>query len=460
VSLYSKFVKHVTYPLINRREGIKGVYAHLKELEKSQYYSLDSLEALQLERLKNLLVHARENAPFYRKRFKDAGFNPASLKYLDDLKKIPVLTKDDILANLDQLVAKNFREKEIHESHTGGTTGVKVHFYRDNGCLALKEAVNIRCERWTGWEIGEAIGIVWPAMQDYLGKITSKTALKNSIWKREYVLPAAVLTEEDMRKYYVLLRGKKPSLIKAFPYSLFLFAKYMLENELVDIRPNGIVTTGEPLYKQQREIIERVFNTKIFDSYGSRETSTIAQECEIHGGYHINAEAHVVEFLSSEGMPIEPGKRGEIITTDLFNFGMPFIRYAVGDTGVKSPKKCSCGRNLPLMEKVHGRVFDEIVSPTGRKVSPITFFISLGGEGPDIGQIQIIQESLSHITVRVTKEPKPDPEIYNYYPRMIKRIMGESVTTMIELVDEIPREASGKFRCVKSLIEHKKNSQP
>jgi phenylacetate-CoA ligase len=458
MKLYSKFVKYVSYPLIRRREGIREIYSNLRKFEETQYWPLDRLVRLQWRRLQRLLIHANENTHFYRSTFKSAGFDPNSIEAPDELLQVPILTKSAICENLQGMLAHNYAQTELHSSETGGTTGVKIKFYRDNYCLSPKEAATIRHERWTGWDVGERVGLVWPARQDYVGAHTWKAKARNSLSDRYITLPAAVLTDDDIQKYCLKLKRLHPTKIRCFPYSLYLVARFILENNIQHIQPKGIITTGEPLYDHQRNCIEAAFTSKVFDSYGSRETGLIAQECEYHKAMHVNMESVYLEFIGDDGTPVKPGKTGRIIVTDLLNYGMPLIRYDLGDFGVSMTGKCPCGRALPLMKGIQGRVADRIIVPSGRDVSSITLVLYLVDNGPRVGQVQILQDAIDHLTIRMTNNPEPDNKTFNYYRSTIENLLGHEMRITFDIVQAIPRESSGKYRFVKSLL-HSQHSQ-
>lgn len=140
-------IKSVTFPLIARREGLGGIMGNLRSLEESQFWPCHRIAELQRDRLKRLLVHAYENTDFYQKRFDEAGFNPYTFRYPDQLIKIPVLTKEQIRDNMPGLIARNYGPDDIHYAETGGTSEVKMRFYRDNKCLSMKEAAAHRPNR-------------------------------------------------------------------------------------------------------------------------------------------------------------------------------------------------------------------------------------------------------------------------------------------------------------------------
>lgn len=403
-----KFTKHISCPLIFRRDGLKGFFDILNELEKTQYWTADQLAEYQRRRLKNVLLHAYQNTQFYRKRFDEAGFNPNNFTNPDELKEIPFLTKQDIRDNLKDLLAQNYNKTELHSSETGGTTGVKVVFYRDNGCLSGKEAALYRFEKWTGWDFGERMGFVWTAQQDYVGHWTLKGKIKNALSLRQVVFPAAIMDEESIGNYVQELMVKKPTMIKAFVSPIYEVAKYIRDNKIEDINLKGVTTTGEPLYKHQRKMISEAFHCAVFDSYRTREVGPVAQECEIHDGMHINAESLYVESVALGDPGNGEGDLREIVITDLLNYGMPLIRYRIGDFGVMSNELCPCNRGLPLLKKMEGRVLNTLYTTDKKRVTAGSLVLYLVDEAPGlVGQVQIVQDEIDHLTVRITNDPPP-----------------------------------------------------
>ena len=120
------------------------------------------------------------------------------------------------------------------------------------------------------------------------------------------------------------------------------------------------------LHDWERRTIEEVFQCPVTNRYGCEEVSLIACECQRHDGLHVNADGIYLEVLRPDGTPCPPGEPGMIVVTDLVNRAMPIIRYQVGDMGVLSDRQCPCGRGLPLLEKIEGRMADYVVTPARR----------------------------------------------------------------------------------------------
>ena len=454
MSIYNRFVKKISFPVLLKRFGYSGLLRELDFLETTQFWSRDKIEALQLERLRALVVHAYHTTKYYKKLFDEIAFNPAKLKSFDDIKVIPVLTKNIIRENLSSLLSTAYSKNQIHFSETGGTTGVKMKFYRNNACLSPKEAARYRFEKWTGWDIGERMGLVWTAQQDYVGHWTIKEKIKNALFERQIALPAAILNKEELQSYIRELFDKKPTMIRAFTSPLYEVARLLLDNNYRVSSVRGIVTTGEPLHSHQRELIERAFACKVFDSYRSREAGPLAQECSEHKGMHINAESLYLEIVEPAEKENFDAGIGEIIITDLLNYGMPFIRYEMGDMGAVSTRKCPCGRGLPLLEQISGRSADMLFTPDGIQITAGSLVLYLVDEAPGlIGQTQIIQDKIDHLLIKITADPAPSEELKAYQQRTVQRLFGPDMKVSFEIVDTIPRSKSGKYQFTKCLLK-------
>jgi len=442
MSAFESFVRRISCPLLFKRDGLNNFFSFLRELEETQFWSRDDLSELQFRRLKDLVVHAYKNTDFYKRRFDEAAFDPERFKDFTDLRKIPTLSKEDIRENLNSLVATNYKRNDLHCAETGGTTGVKMKFFRDNACLSPKEAALYRFEKWTGWDFGERMGIVWTAQQDYVGHWTLKSKIKNALSCRQVVYPAAIMDEHSISQYVNQLLAKRPTMIRAFVSPIYEVAKYILDKRIESIKLKGLITTGELLYNHQRRVISKAFNCQVLDSYRTREVGPVAQECKAHQGMHINAESVYIEIVNSDEQGI-----GQIVVTDLLNYGMPLIRYEIGDIGRLSEEICACGRGLPILEKVAGRIADNLYTPDGKVITAGSLVLYLVDEAPGLlGQVQIIQDIQNHLTVKLTNNPPPSKEILDYQRNTIGRLFGESMKVSFKQVEEIPLERSGKYR--------------
>lgn len=456
MKLVDWFAKRVFYPLNELREGT-NILPMLRSLESTQSISPDHLHEIRLRKLQALLDHAYDNTVFYRRRFQQAGIASKDIRDFDDLRMLPPLTKDDLVRHENELIARNLRPTELHRSATGGSSGTHTPFHRDNKCLNVKLAAEYRFNRWCGCDVGCKVAAVWPAIQDLCPKESWKQKLRHMLVDRHQMLYSGELNEAIMSELARRLYRFRPRLIRAFPYPLAVLAEYIRDATPYRIRPTGVLSTAEPLLSNHRALFEEVFDCPVFNCYGSRECGHTACECEAHDGLHINAECLHVEF-EMDNKPVRPGEPGHMLITDFDNFGMPFIRYEIGDIGVPLAGQCSCGRTLPRMEMNAGRDTDFLYSPHDGSLITGSICHELTADGPDVGQLQIIQDAKDHLTIRVKASclDSGDGVKTEYVKEVIDQVFRGTMRVTFEPVASISREKSGKFRvCINEWLETK-----
>jgi len=448
--LTEKIIKHVVYPI----HGIvtkRPMLGKLRELEDSQWWTSEQLLDLQWRKLQTLLIHAQTNVPYYRRTFADAGIDVRDFRSQDDIRHLPMLTKEMIRENRDALIAEGTQKSELRTFSTSGSTGQNMKFYLDNNCGAAGVASVMRNHRWMGSDIGELEVVIWgsPIELNASRKLSGRLnyALQGVKFISAYELKEDSILEgiEDMRRW-------KPSIVTGYTGALEVFARFMVDRGIKGIRPKGVICSAEMLFPHQREIIEKAFDSKVFNRYGCREFYTIAHECDC-GGFHLNMERVFVESLPAEAAG-QGYEAGELVVTDLDNFGSPMIRYRIGDMGVMedSGQKCTCGRGLLMMKELHGRVFDVIKTSSGR-VLPGVFWTILSKTVPGVDQLQIIQKSLLHIVANLKTNSTFTEGARDQLKTKIIEYCGQDTQVDINLVDRIEPTASGKLRFVISELK-------
>ncbi|MDI6698936.1 MAG: hypothetical protein QME85_08375 [Candidatus Saccharicenans sp.] len=411
----------------------------LEELEDSQWWPPSELEELQNDLLRRIIEHAYWNVPYYRLVFDERGLKPADIKCKEDLCKLPFLTKEIINKNFSDLIARNFPRSHMVLHHTGGTTGRRLEFYLPEGLRWNINYANLyRFYRWASFDVGEKrVTIAGRFFTNHPPYWMINRA------ENQLLLSTHHLTSQTVDKYIEQIVKFSPKVIQGHPSAIAYLASRM-EAFDITISVKAVLTTGEQLYADQREVIERRFQCKVFDGWGQGEAVGMAAECEVHEGYHIASEYGIVEVIQDEKLG---SGVGEIVATSLHNYAMPFIRYKTGDLGALSENNCSCGRGLPLLSKIVGRIDDVITTPEGEAVLPVSFrtrFAKLAF----LEQYQLIQESSNSYKLLVLnnghigfKEQEECLEILHYY-------LGPSADVSIELVAEIPRTPGAKQRLI------------
>jgi phenylacetate-CoA ligase len=421
------------------------IWERYEFLEKTQWLTSDKIRQMQLEKLKKLISYAYNNVPYYRKEFDRAGFKPVHLQALEDLKKIPILTRENLRKYYPSaLMARNRNHKGGFEDATGGTSGGPTRYFVGKRSAAYRTARTLRYQKWYGFYYGQPKALVWGSQRDLLSR---KTLVKKiqSILMNTITMNAWQMDEARMRGFYDKICRVEPKVIEAYAGSLYIFARFLDEQDLEIPGPIHPVISAEKIEESQRDFIEEVFHSPSTNRYGTRELGAIAQECAEHDGLHISSENLLVEEVElGDGV-------SELVITNLENFSMPFVRYAIGDTGELSSQDCICGRGLPRIKEIGGRVTDLIVTPSGSFISGIVFPHRLRHFEP-IEEFQVMQVDRTQVTLKLQlnrplkKEEKADMR------RTIEEVLPDSMTLDIEVVDEIPLAPSGKRLLVHSEI--------
>jgi len=251
-----------------------------------------------------------------------------------------------------------------------------------------------------------------------------------------------------MVEYANRIRQFRPVLLTSYPTPLERFAEFCREENLSFDGLKAIVCSAETLHPAQRQTIEGSFGVPVFNSYGSREFSDIAQECAAHNGLHVCIDRLFLEVLRDDGRPCVPGEVGELVITDLDNYVMPFIRYRTGDLGSLSPLPCPCGRGLPLLESIEGRVFDLIDLPSGGTISGTFWTLLTRHASRDIVKFQVVQERVNEICLDLVVKGGSlrSEEEALLRARIAEKAPGLRV--LIKYATDIPVTAAGKHRFV------------
>ena len=243
------------------------------------------------------------------------------------------------------------------------------------------------------------------------------------------------------------LERYRPDAVVAYVNPLHEVARRLdEESRRAPYAPRSIVVGAEKLHAHQREVIERVFQAPVFETYGSREFMLIGAECERHDGLHLTAEQLLVEVIDEDGKPTKPGDVGHVVVTDLCNLGMPFIRYLTGDCAVAGFDACPCGRGLPLLRSVTGRRLDMLRASGGRLV-PGEFFPHLVKDFRAVRRFQVIQESPSLVRFRLQAEGMAD-EDRSRLERSVREALGSEVAVTFEPTSSIELSPAGKLQVV------------
>ncbi|MCM0083344.1 hypothetical protein L4X63_17295 [Geomonas sp. Red32] len=419
----------------------------LDELEASQYLPPDKLRLIQFATLKRLLIHCDDMVPFYRERFRQCRFDPRQFRELEELRTIPWLTKQEVQKERHRMVASNMAQADLVADASGGSTGEPTSFFKDRRRNELRRADRYRHDMWCGWRPGELYVTLWGGQREFDLQPSLRSRLSDRFLHRTFGFNAFDISEEKVLACLEELRTLRPAMIVAYANVAYLFATVISRHglDLAGLGLKGVISSAETLTPEKKGAIEEAFCCPVLNRYGSREVGLVASECGAREGLHVNAENVLVELLRADGREAEPGEPGELMVTDLWNYGMPFIRYRMGDVGVREDHPCSCGRGLPLLREVTGRVSDFIVDCRGGLVHG-EFFTHLFYGLPGVDQFQLVQETRRLVVLNIRPSAGFQDSLLAPVIGKIRLCLGPQVRVETRLVHGSLVEQSGKFR--------------
>ncbi len=431
---------------IRRQRYNKSFNKFVEELNESQWYPEEKIKEIQWQNLKKMIVHAYNNVPYYRKVFKKTGLLPTDIKETYDLEKIPIIEKRTIRENRDDFIAKNFSKGKLTSLFTGGTTGTALSLYTSSDGLQFNFAcAEARLKHWAGVKSGDKL-------VSFIGRmIVPPKTTRPPFWRyncayNQMLFSSFHMSDDNLGHYLEKFNSFKPTIVQGYPSTVHRFATYILNHGRQAFSPKAILTSSETLLSWQRKDIEKAFGARVYNSYSSAEFTAFISECA-DGNLHISPEYGLVEFKKIDQ------EKYEIISTTLFNFAMPLIRYRIGDIVVPSQnKKCACGRELPLVESIEGRIDSMLITSEGNYISSAAMSLVFQAS-KNIREAQIIQTANDKIVVRVVKEKEFANDDLKYLTEQLRLRVGYRINIDFEFADKIERTKSGKFNFIISGIK-------
>ena len=416
----------------------------LRFLEQAQWWNRERLYAARDQLLRSTIDIAYREVPFYRNLMQNAGIEPADVRTVHDLRKLPVVTK--------QMLSNGYPEQTVrktgwrsYEECTSGSTGTNLRVRTDTETEGWYRASLLLALEWAGWKIGERH--LQTGMTTRRGIMrTLKDALLGC-----YYVSAYELSDVCLDRMLEILERKRVSHVWGYPGSVYFLARRARQTGwTTPLR--SVVTWGDMLYQHYRREIQAVFKTRVFDTYGCAEGMQIAAQCGRGEDYHIHALDVVVECVDENDNSVGCNETGNLVLTRLHPGPMPLIRYRVGDVGrLANDRVCACGRGFDLLETIEGRDTDVITSPAGNRLI-VHFFTGVLEHFPEITSFQVVHESLASVVLRLVPGKGFTDEVSARAVSMLKSKGAFDLDFRVEVVDEITLPSSGKRRFIISQL--------
>lgn len=446
-SLYTALCSGMLFPAHERFKGHDSV-AVRRRLEQQERWPQQHLESWRVARLRDFLMDIGAGVPYYQGLFARLGFDPAEVRSLDDLERLPLMDKAAIRLAGDRLKAMDARQ--LTPFSTGGSTGDPLIFHVGQGRKSHDVGAKWRATRWWGVDIGDRELVVWGS------PIELKAQDRLRQWRdrilRSELLPAFEMSPANLDRFVATLRARRPAMLFGYPSALALVAGHARTKGIAmdDLGIRVAFVTSEPLYAGQRAVISEVFGCPVANGYGGRDAGFLAHECP-QGGMHVQAEDIIVEIVDGAGRRLPPGEAGEIVVTHMATRDFPFLRYRNGDIGVLSGEPCPCGRTLPLLKEIQGRTTDFLLATDGRIVSGHMTEYTVR-QLPGVERYQVVQHSRDRIEVRLVARPPFGAGEEARLVREFKARLGADMTIDTRRVGDIPVASNGKFSSLVNLL--------
>ncbi len=427
--------------LVRRRDTLK----YVAYLEASQWLPHEERSKRELSELRLLLSYAGAHIPYYRELFRRERFDPRAVASRHDLEALPLLTRQIVRERYTDLVDPAHRGKTLKKG-TSGSTGCPLKFEYSMTSEYWRQAVKLRGYGWAGYRPGLKTFYYWAAVSAARPslKIRADRALR-----RETFVDSMRQDAASRRAALALFRKIRPSVVVCYTQSCAQFARWILDEGLRDWDDLPVICGAEAVLPGDRAVLASAFGPAIFETYGSRETMLIAAECEAHEGMHIQEENLVVEVVSDR-RAVARGEPGDVVVTDLHNFGMPMIRYVNGDVAILSESGlCACGRGLARVARVDGRRADTLIDRDGNAVPGIVFHVLFSDARKEIvRQFQAVQSEGGAVVLKVVRGREFSEEAF---AEITQRFSGylRGLPFAVEFHEAIaPHVRSGKIKTI------------
>jgi len=420
--------------------GADATLALLFQLERTQWLPLARLRELQLRQVAATLRHAYATVPHYRERWQGI-FDPAQALTDERIAALPLLARRELQQRFDALTSNDIPAAHgaVGESRTSGSTGAPVRVLKTQMSTLMWNALTLRDHIWHGRDLaGKLAAIrhgVTPGTFGNWGQATENLVTTG---------PSVVRgIEQDAASQLEWLARENPDYLITHPSMAAELARLSLERGVRLPRLREVRTYGELLTPEARVLCREAWTVPVTDTYSSNEVGYIALQCPRHEHYHVQSESLLVEVLTDAGARCAPGEVGRIVVTTLHNFAMPLVRYELGDYA-EVGEACNCGRGLPVLKRIIGRVRNMLVTATGERYWPALGLRALMDVAP-ILQYQLVQKDFERVVAKLVTTSKLAPAQEEEVRRAILARLPNGLQLSFEYCDGIPRSAGGKY---------------
>ncbi len=440
--------------IFNKLYGTAYVAANALRQRRVPYLPEEQLRGLRDRRVRWIVRHAAETVPYYRDLFRERGIDPANIRTAEDLEQLPLIDKDIVRQDPQRFMSASKWARGAVEVHTGGRTGVPITVYHDRHSMLAKVAFDERRREPMRTLLGQSAGRRTLSIA-YQGTTTDVIGafVRQSLFRAGGGSGLRLCGNEPIEAVIETINQYRPDVIASYGSYLELLFRMAAARGLQVHAPKVILYGGDAISEDDRRMIEERFGCAVLSSYGAGEAMNIGFICERRTAFHLNVDLVHVRLVDPQGGPVPTGHSGEVVISNLVNRATVLLNYRLGDVAALLPEGCTCGRALPLLRLVEGRIDEAIQLPDGSSLSP-RLISRVVKQHQEVTRYQLVQQALDAYELRLLT---PDRSAFERCKEGIiadlRQLLGESTRIEAAYAQELEAQPEGhKFKRVVSLL--------
>jgi phenylacetate-CoA ligase len=439
-------------PFLTRLKWTAYLAWHLRGQSRFAFQSLEKIERAQSKRIRRMVSYAYKYVPYYRETMDRLKLRPESFQTASDLARLPIIETSYLQRNLESVTSTEPRDLPDLEMLSSGSSGTP-HKMRWNNAAIFENAAHAERERSI---VASIVGRFTHYRESVIASPYASETEIQQLYRERALLPSRIMLQhqhlsilDSPETHLRQLNEFKPDIIRAYGSSIAYLFLYIEESGASFHRPKVIFYDAAELPDNIRRLISDKYGIQVLSAYQAIEAFKIGFECERHTGLHLNIDLYPVRIVDAEGVDVAHGESGDVVVSNLVNRAIVLLNYRLGDIAHMLATPCACGRTLPLLSFIDGRVDDRIMLPSGELMPPQSVRLMFTGE-QTIRQYQVVQEEVDSFRVAIVGDDRP--ALRERLEKKFASGFGPNVRIKISFVDSIPPGASGKVRPVLSRV--------
>ncbi|MCL4487839.1 MAG: hypothetical protein M1570_06875 [Chloroflexi bacterium] len=424
---------------------------HARNEASLPYWPLERIREIQNRRVRAMTRHAYDTVPFYRAAMDEIGLRPEEFRTAEDLRKLPLLTSEEIARSPDRFLSHRFANGPTLSLESSGTQGLRKPVRYDDDALLLALAHGHRQRVVIARFVGRTLGYREMTIErlDGTGYKLRKFYENHSMvpkqldYARTFLSPAE--TTEDT---IAAINRFAPQVIRGYGSHLGSIFRQAHGKQLALVKPKVVLYGGDSMSEADKRLIEDEIRVPVLSSYQAVEALRIAFQCERSAGFHVNLDQIALHVVDDQGDPVPNGIPGQVVISNLTNRATVLLNYQLGDMGTFTEEPCACGRTLPILTSIQGRANDCVYLPDGRIIHSLVLMPPLQSVKGTV-RLQIVQTEPAHFEIRAVCASGVDwAHARLELEKRAHGVMGNAISIDVSRVDASAPDSGGKVRAV------------